>query len=72
MIDRSRRRDDDAAVNGAVRRRAVGEGDALLRRALVRPVRDAVHPVVAERDVEAGHRLVAEVVAGDGEVPQPG
>ncbi|KAE8800028.1 hypothetical protein D1007_24504 [Hordeum vulgare] len=64
------RRRKDAAVGAAVYRRAVLEGDALLVRALVRPVGDAVHPVVAAGDVEAGHRLLAEVVAHDRQVLQ--
>uniref|UniRef100_K4ABB5 Uncharacterized protein n=1 Tax=Setaria italica TaxID=4555 RepID=K4ABB5_SETIT len=62
----------NAAVGAAVHRRAVLEGDALLVRALVWPLGDAVHPVVAQGHVEAGHRLAAEVVAGDGEVPELG
>jgi hypothetical protein len=62
----------NAAVGAAVHRRAVLEGDALLVRPLVRPVGDAVHAVVAQGHVEAGHRLPAEVVACDGEVLEPG
>jgi hypothetical protein len=59
---------NNAAVGAAVHRRAVLEGDALLVRALVGPLGDAVHPVVAQGHVEARHRLAAEVVAGDGQV----
>ncbi|CAL9066762.1 unnamed protein product [Musa banksii] len=61
----------DAAIGVAVFRLRQ-EGHALLRRPLVRPVRDAVLPVVVASDLQALRRLPAEVVVGVGEVLQPG